>query len=526
VAASPNHDATDAPEAPDLPEATEAADATEAPDLGEAAAHGVRWSAISRPTAELLQLGSMVVLARLIAPTEFGNFAVATIAVELGTLIAGAGLSNALVQRKIAAKAHLEAGSALALSIGLFMTVSALLVAEFVVKPIFGGRTAELMALLAPMCFITAFSSVPLAQLRRRLAFRRLSEIEVANTATRVIVSVVLALAGLTGEALVLGLLAGSAMVSVIACTSAHPTMPRFHRREVRELLDFALPMSLASLTWVGFSNVDYAVIGARLGPTQTGLYFRAYSVAVEYQSKLGSVMSQIGFPVLSRTDSAERMDHLHRQMVRVLTIALFPLLVLLAITAPTLVPFVFGPNWTAASTPVQVLAIGGAATVLIDAAGTVLMASGRPRAVLAFGAGHFLAYGLAVLVVAPLGITAVAIAAGVVHSAFVIVSYFLIRQGLSRSFMHRLWDDVAPATVCSIAMAAVTVPASFALTAANLPALPWMLALGLLGAVVYLLVLRLCFADVWATQQAIFNRIVPPRLRNRLRLRPSLQGT
>lgn len=499
-------------------------EATEHKTLGDAAAHGIRWSAISRPTVELLQLASMVVLARLIVPTEFGHFAVATIAVELGALIVGAGLSNALVQRKVAERAHLEAGTALALSIGLFMTVAALGLAYFVVDPVFGSRTAELMALMSPMCFITAFSSVPLAQLRRKLAFRRLSEIEIANTFTRVLVSVVLALAGLSGEALVIGVLSGSAMVSVIACISCRPTMPRFHRREARELLDYALPMSLASLTWVGFSNVDYAVIGARLGPAQTGLYFRAYSIAVEYQSKLGTVMSQIGFPVLSRAADDQHADYLHRQMVRLLTIALFPLLVLLAITAPTLVPFVFGDNWSAASTPVQVLALGGAATVLIDAAGTVLMASGRPRAVLAFGAGHFVAYGLAVLVVAPLGITAVAVAAGVVHSAFVFVSYYLIGKGESHDFVRRVWDDIAPATACSAALAAVAVPAGIALERAGLPDLAWMVAVGLIGAMAYVLCLRLAFPSVWAMQKKIFDRIVPARLRRRLRI-PMLRG-
>lgn len=493
-------------------------------DLGDAAAHGIRWSALSRPTIELLQLASMVVLARLIVPTEFGHFAVATIAVELGVLIVGAGLSNALVQRKVAEKAHLEAGTALALSIGLFMTLAAIGVAFIVVEPVFGSRTADLMALLAPMCFITAFSSVPLAQLRRKLAFRRLSEIEIANTFARVIVSVALALAGLDGEALVIGMLAGTTMVSVIACLSCRPTIPRFHRREARELLDFALPMSLASLTWVGFSNVDYAVIGARLGPVQTGLYYRAYSIAVEYQSKLGTVMSQIGFPILSRTADDQHADHLHRQMVRLLTIVLFPLLVLLAITAPTLVPFVFGANWSAASTPVQVLALGGAATVLIDAAGTVLMAGGRPRAVLAFGAGHFVAYGLTVLVVAPLGITAVAVAAGVVHSAFVLVSYFLIGKGESHNFVRRVWDDIAPATACSAVLAAVAVPAGIALKNAGLPDLAWMVAVGAIGSLAYVLVLRFAFPGVWATEKKIFERIVPARLRNRLRL-PTLRS-
>lgn len=501
-------------------------DSTAAPDLGEAAAHGIRWSAVSRPTVELLQLASMVVLARLIVPAEFGRFAVATIAVEIGTLIVGAGLSNALVQRKVLDPAHLQAGVALALSIGFLMTVGSVLVAVFVVDPVFGSRTGDLMILLAPMCLVSAVGSVPLAQLRRQLAFRRLSEIEIANTATRVVTSIGLAVAGMTGEALVLGVLAGSAIVTVIALASAPPPLPHFRMRPARDLLDYALPMSLASLTWVGFSNVDYAVIGARLGAVQTGLYFRAYTIAVEYQSKLGMVMSQIGFPVLSRTADDAQMDHLHRQMVRLLTIALFPLLVLLAITAPTLVPFVFGPNWSAASTPVQVLALGGAATVLIDAAGTVLMASGRPRAVLVFGAGHFVAYGIAVLIVAPLGITAVAFAAAAVHSAFVVVSYGLMGKGMSHGYLRRIVDDIAPATVAVLGMAAVTVPGAIALSAASLPALPWMAAVGLLGALSYLLVLRFAFPGVWATQRGILNRIVPARLRRRPRPAPALQGT
>jgi PST family polysaccharide transporter len=212
--------------------------------------------------------------------------------------------------------------------------------------------------------------------------------------------------------------------------------------------------------------------------------------------------------------------------MVRLLTIALFPLLVLLTITAPTLVPFVFGQEWSAASQPVQVLALGGAATVLIDAAGTVLMASGRPRALLAFGAGHFAVYGVGVLIAAPYGITAVAVAAAIVHSAFVVVSYALMRKGLSRNFLMRLWDDVAPATVSSLGMGAVTVPASLLLTAAGLPPLLWLLAVGSVGALSYLVVLRFCFAGVWSTQRAIFNRIVPGRLRHRLGGSPALQGT
>ena len=69
-------------------------------ELRAAAAHGVRWSAIARPTTEVIQLGSIVILARLIVPAEFGRYAIALIAQEVAYLIVAAGLSSALVQRK------------------------------------------------------------------------------------------------------------------------------------------------------------------------------------------------------------------------------------------------------------------------------------------------------------------------------------------------------------------------------------------------------------------------------------------
>jgi len=117
-------------------------------------------------------------------------------------------------------------------------------------------------------------------------------------------------------------------------------------------------------ISWVGFSNVDYAIIGARLGALQTGLYFRAYTLAVEYQGKLSIVMGQVGFPVLARTRDAAELAHLHRQMVRLLTIVTFPLLVLLAIGAPVLVPFLFWSCWVGEVVLVQILALGGASTL------------------------------------------------------------------------------------------------------------------------------------------------------------------
>ncbi len=481
-------------------------------DLHEAAAHGLRWSAIARPTTEFLQLASIVVLARLIVPAEFGRFAIALIAQQVAYLIVAGGLSAALVQRKTLSREHLQTGMALALLAGLALAGLTLIGAGTIISAIFGGRTALYVALMAPLCLVSALNAVPASTLSRRMAFRRLSEIEVLNTFARVAVSIGFALVGMEGEALVLGLISGSVLAAAIAWISAPPPMPRLHRRAARDLLDYGLPTSLAAITWVGFSNVDYAIIGARLGALQTGFYFRAYTLAVEYQNKVSVVMTQVGFPVLSRATSEADLKHLRREMVRLLTIVLFPLLVLLAITAPVIVPLLFGPGWGPAVVPVQILALGGASTLVINAVGTVLMATGRPRALLGFGVGHFSVYALTVFLVVPMGIVAVAIDAAVVHTVFLLISYRLMLRGSGERALHCLWEDIAPATVSCLGLAGVVLPASVVLTAAQVPSLLWLAALCIVAGLPYLLTLRLCFPDTWRSQRAVLRRIVPRR--------------
>jgi PST family polysaccharide transporter len=491
-------------------------DVPPADELRAAAVSGVRWSSLARLTTEVVQLGSIVILARLIVPAEFGRYAIALIGQEVAYLIVAGGLGNALVQRKTLRREHLQSGMALGLIAGLALGALMLVAAGLLFVPIFGARTAFFLKLMAPLCLVSAAGLVPMAILRRRMAFRRLSEIEVLNTVVRVVVCIVLALVGLGGEALVLGVVAGSLAMTIVACISAPPPLPKLERVAARELLDYGLPASMAAVSWIGFSNCDYVIIGARLGALQTGLYFRAYTLAVEYQAKVGIIMAQVGFPVLARTRDASDLTGLYRQMVRLLTIVLFPLLVLLTIVAPVLVPFLFGPRWSAAIVPVQILAVGGAATLVIDAVGTVLMATGRTRALLGYGIGHFLTYALAVLLVVSHGIVAVAIVAGAVHTLFLGVAYALMLRGSSEPPLRRLWEDIAPATVSCLGLVVVALPASLALSAAHIPAILQLTVVGLVALPPYLLTLRICFPAASRSLRATVEQVLPEHRRLR----------
>ena len=498
-------------------------------DLRAATLRGLRWAVVSRPIVELLGVASMVVLARLIAPAEFGRYAVALIVVDLGSVTAQ-GVGVALVQRKAVTREHLQAGLFLAIFSGLVLVGLIVAATRLVVEPIYGGRTADLVLLMAPVAFLNAVSIVPTAILQRRLEFRRLSALAVIMSVASVVTSVPLAVAGMNGVALVLGVVAGGVVGTVALWAWAFPPPPRLRRAPARDLLSYGGPASLAAVGWAGFRNCDYAIIGASLGPLQAGFYYRAYTVAVEYQKKVSKLMDMLGFPLLSRARTPDDQRMLRGRMVRVETLVLFPALTLLAIVAPVLIPWFFGDQWTSAIVPTQILAIGGAATLVIDTVGAGLMATGRPRALLGYGWGHFVAYATAVVIALPFGIVAVAVAAATVHSAFVLVAYVLLLQDhgargvtLLLSAWKELWSDIQPATVSCAAMAAVAVPLALGVSSAHFPPLAFMAIVTAASAATYIVALRLIFPTSLRSLVNLVGHLVPER---RAEARPSRLAT
>jgi O-antigen/teichoic acid export membrane protein len=481
-------------------------------ELAEATTSGLRWITAARIFTEILLLGTMVLLARLIPPSAFGMFAIALLVQELAISISSEGVGTALVQRRRIGREHLEGGMAVALAIAGGFAVLTLAASYLLVRPIFGEGTAILVALATPWFLISAIGAPSYSLLRRRLDFRRVSILDLTNSFVRASLSLALALIGLDAGALVLGALAGVTTATVLSLMFAPVPLPRWRSQAIRDLLSYGGPAALASVCWAGFRNGDYAIVGAKLGAAQAGLYWRGFQLAVDYQRKISAVMTSVGFPVLARTAGTEELYALRKRMVRMLTLVVFPLLASLVVLAPVAVPWIFGPAWEGAVLPTQILAGAGAATVVIDAVGTVLMATGRARAILGYGIAHFVVYVGAVLAGANWGLAGVSIAAVSTHLVFLVVAYQVLLSDPGWRPVKLLWDDVSAATVACVALVAAAWPLSSALGEAGAPAFVHLVVVGAVSAVPYLTVLRLWFPDAWRDLSALIRRVLPAR--------------
>jgi PST family polysaccharide transporter len=490
-----------------------APDARTNADIQETTAKALPWIALARMGVEVLALASMVILARLIPPSAFGIFALALIVQELAIVLPGEGIGSALVQRRSITRDHLQGGFAASLLIGLGFAVLTLLLAYLVVQPLFGHTAAVLVALTTPWYILGAIMALPTAELRRRLDFRRVAILDVVMGLVKAVASVVFAAVfGLDAMALLLGGTASLVIGVVLACSFARPPLPRWHSQAVRDLWPYTGPSILATISWTGFRNGDYAIVGARLGAAAAGLYWRGYQLGVEYQRKVSVIMSQVAFPMLSRTVDDDEMFALRERMVRLVTTLVFPLLALLVVLAPVLIPWLFGPEWHDAILPTQILAGGGAAALLTDITGSILKAVGRTKAILWWGTGHFVVYVIAILVASLHGLTAVCVASVSTHALFVVVGYWVLLQDRPERTLPLLWHDMRAATVSCAALIAVAWPLNALLGEGGVPALPRMVLAAAAGGLVYLAVLRLASPAALHDLTRVVRRVVPDR--------------
>ena len=481
-------------------------------ELKEATFKSLRWATVARLAAELTATGSAVILAHLVPPAEYGRVAVATIVGALALSLANEGVGSALVRRRELNRAHVESAAMLSLLVGAVLTVVTLFVVPLITTPLFGEQTTALFRLLSPMFMIAAVGIVPLAMLERRLDFRRISIIEICSVQASVVTSIALAVAGLDAKAYVLGTIAGTAIWAILLVVLGPSALPKWHPQQMREIARFGLPAGLAGAAQVGYGNIDYLVLGGTITPANVGFYYRAYALGVQYQDKVSSIITRLVYPVYSRAEDMGHMRDLRSRVMRVNAAVVYPLLALFIAVAPLVVPWLFGEQWEAAVVPAQILTIAGMARMINNGTPALVLAAGKPRALLAFNVYRLVALGLMVLAASPYGLNAVCAAVAAFQIITLVGSYRIMLSRLVGVTVRQLVRDIGPAVTASAVMLIVAFPLTDAVSAAELPTLLTVLIVGALCAPVYLVALRIVSRAVWEDVILITRRVLIPR--------------
>ncbi len=321
-------------------------------DLRGRSIRGTAVSLVGQGVKFALQIGSTVVLARLLTPGDFGLVAMVIAVISFVLCVKDAGLSAASIQRE---KIDHAAVSTLfwinvAISCVLMLIVAAM---APLLALLYGEPRLVWITLAFAGCFI--FSGLTVqhqALLRRQMRFGSLVGIDVIALFFGITVGIVAAVMGAGYWSLVAMIAATSAATAAgvwILC-DWRPGRPS-RSAGVGGMLAFGGNLSLANIINNGARNLDNVLIGAVWGANLLGVYAKAYQLMLLPFQQLAAPITRVALPVLSRLQNdGERFRRYFRNGIFLLTVLGMPVIAFGFVMALDLTLLVLGDQWTAAA--------------------------------------------------------------------------------------------------------------------------------------------------------------------------------
>ena len=341
-------------------------------------AAGAAWMVAFKLLDRSIGIVSVIVLARLLVPSDFGLVAMATAIIAVVQLISSFNFDIALIQSRQAVRAQYDTAWTLNVAMA---SVCALLVAA-AARPagIFYGdeRLGGVLLLLSLAVWIQGFENIGVVAFRKELKFNREFQLLLTRRVSVFLTTVSIALATRSYWALVLGIFAGS-VCGVLVSYLFHPFRPRFDLTARTELLQFS--------RWLVFSNVMNTlssraadlIIGKSLGPAPLGLFGLAHEISHLPSTELAAPVNRAVYPGYAKVASdPSKLNEKFLEVLGFTALLSMPLALGIATVAPLLIPLLLGDAWRAAVPLTRVLSLAGLLASLRTNVGYVFLALGK----------------------------------------------------------------------------------------------------------------------------------------------------
>ncbi|MDD9207709.1 lipopolysaccharide biosynthesis protein [Georgenia sp. 10Sc9-8] len=351
--------------------------------LSDAAARGAGVTLATQAVRIALQFGSMVVLARLLSPEDFGLIAMVTAVIGIADLIRDFGLSSAAIQAKTLTVPERDnlfwLNSGLGLVCGLIAVAASPLIVGLYGEP----RLAAIVPALATVFFVSGLNTQYRAGLSRELRFGALAGADIVSQLIGIAVAVGLAVDGWDYWAIV----AQQVVVAVIALIANSyncrwlPGAPN-RKVSVRRFMRFGGGLLGTQVISYATKNIDNVLLGAVWGAGALGLYSRAYQLLMMPLNQINAPMTRVALPVLSRIqDDGEQYSRYLQRAQLVACYVTATVFAVACVLAEPLTLVLFGEQWLGLAPIFAVLALGGVFRALVQIAYWIYLSKGRTGA-------------------------------------------------------------------------------------------------------------------------------------------------
>lgn len=403
----------------------------------------------------LIGLVSILVLARVIAPKDFGIVALAMSVLAVVDIFSALGLRQALLRIGKPERAHYD--TAWTIQLLVLSVLAAVLIAigplaaRFYDEPALG----TLIAVLACCFVIDGLANIGVVDFERHLDFGRDLRMRVSVRLTTFAVTVSAALILQNYWALVIGTVLQS-VANAVASYIFHPFRPRFSLAKRTELLGVSLWMFLASACQTIHQQIEKIVVGRITTRNIVGFYSVSRDLSSIFTEEIATALNRVTFVTTARTGRPLSADPDRLpSMLGAYGLITAPLGFGLAATAEQAVPLLLGPRWADAAPFLLVIAPACALYAVYKLIVVTLQASGdaRAAALLSFAGAMSMVLIAATIALSGHGARAVAVGALLATMALLASGIILLARKAETGVLRLLMSVARPFVAATLMM-------------------------------------------------------------------------
>lgn len=327
---------------------------------------GVSWSIFMRWILKFLGLINVAILARLLAPEDYGIVAMATLAYGLLTLFIDAGAGMLVMRSENIDDNLLNSAWTAKVIQGAVMALAILALTPVFVSYFNNEVLSQIMWVYALSAFISGFDNIGIILFRKNLQYKKDFTLEFISKVGSVIFTIMLALWLRNYWALVYGQLAGS-LLRFILSFCMHSYRPRFYFKELKQFIFFSMSLIFINIGKYTSQNISLLVGGRLFAVDAMGLLNVAVNFSSIFTQEIMLPVARAMFPQYAKIkNDPETLKKAYLSVLAALALILFPVGFGVSIVSHELVAIILGDKWLSIDILVSWLAIAGILRAII----------------------------------------------------------------------------------------------------------------------------------------------------------------
>lgn len=318
------------------------------------------WKLMERGGTQGVQFIVQILLARLLAPNEFGMIAIVMVFIQLAQVFVQSGFNTALIQKKDADEDDFSSIFFLSLGIASVLYVFMYTIAPHVASFYENSMLSPVLKVLSLTLFAGAFNSIQNAYVSRNLLFKKLFKSSLGAILFSGIVGIIAANQGLGVWALVIQQLLNQVSITIIMWFTVkwRPKLV-FSILKVKEMFSFGWKLLVSSLLNVFYMELRTLVIGKIYTPSTLGYYNRGQQFPKVIVSNIDGSIQSVMLPTLSaHQENKKRVKEMMRRAIISSSLLIFPMMIGMAVVAESLVKIILTDNWLPAVPFLQIFCL------------------------------------------------------------------------------------------------------------------------------------------------------------------------